>query len=175
MDVQLPGVEEGIDAAITILMSEATAYHEEWLHSKAGDYQEDVRERLERGFQFRGTDYGKARHVQCRLIREFELLFEQVDLLATPMCSISAPLIGAPETVVGGRSLPVMNPLTRFTRLFNLTGLPAISIPCGFSSEGLPLGLQLIGRAWDEITILRAARAYERATNWSAHRPRVVI
>lgn len=68
-------------------------------------------------------------------------------------------------------TVPVLAPLTRYTRVFNLTGLPAISVPCGFSSEGLPVGLQLVGRAWDEATVLRAAHAYGTATEWTQLRP----
>lgn len=171
MEIELPGAHEGHEAALTILMSEATSYHEEWLKARPDDYQADVRARLENGFAFRGIDYGRARHLQYRLIREFELLFERVDLLAMPMCGITAPLIDAGEIVVGGRTAPFMKPLTLFTRLFNLTGLPAISIPCGFTADHLPVGLQLVGRAWDEATVLRVARAYEKATNWGVQRP----
>jgi len=68
-------------------------------------------------------------------------------------------------------TVPVLAPLTRYMRVFNLTGLPAISVPCGFSSEGLPVGLQLVGRAWDEATVLRAAHAYGTATEWTQLRP----
>lgn len=174
VEVALPGATDGLDAAITILMSEATAYHEEWLKTRPQDYQPDVRDRLMRGFPFRGIDYGRARLRQTQLIREYELFFEQIDLIATPMCGIPATLIDTTETTIGGEQVPVMTPLTRFTRLFNLTGLPAISVPCGFSGEGLPIGLQLIGRAWDEPTVLQTAHAYEKATLWSSHHSEAV-
>ena len=64
-----------------------------------------------------------------------------------------------------------MDALTRYTRVFNLTGFPAVSIPCGFSSDALPIGLQLVGRAWDEATVLRAAYAYEAVTPWTRRVP----
>jgi len=166
IEVKLPKVTAGMDAALTILMSEAVAYHEAWLRTRPEDYQPEVRARLERGFAFRGSDYGRARRVQQQLSRDFELLFEQIDLVATPMCAIPAPAIETVEVEIGGQTVPVMSPITRFTRLFNLTRLPAISVPCGFSAEGLPIGLQLVGRAWDEATVLRAARDYEQATSW---------
>ena len=98
-------------------------------------------------------------------------LFQKVDLLATPMCGIPAPRLGQREVTIDGETVPVMAPLTRYTRVFNLTGLPAISVPCGLSSEGLPVGLQLAGRAWDEATVLHAAYAYETATEWTQCRP----
>ncbi len=169
VEVALPGAKDGLDAAITILMSEATAYHEEWLKTRPQDYQPDVLKRLKGGFKYTGLDYGKARLRQSQLKRHYELLFEQYDLIATPMCGIVAPPIDTAEILLNGERVSAMTPLTRFTRLFNLTGLPAISIQCGFSVEGLPIGLQLVCRAWDEATVLRAAYAYEKATLWSTH------
>ncbi len=171
VEVSVPGLEEGMEAALTILSAEAAAVHEEFLRTRPDDYQPDVRARLEKGLQVRGVDYGRARRQGELLRRQFDLLFQQVDLFATPMCAIPAPKIGQREVSIGGESVPVMAPLTRYARVFNLTGLPAITVPCGFSSEGLPLGLQLAGRAWDEVTVLRAACAYERATGWTRHRP----
>jgi len=147
-----------------MLSAEATGIHEEFLRTHPDHYQPDVRARLEKGFAIRGSDYGRARRSGELLRRDLSALFQKVDLLATPMCGISAPKLGQQEVTIGGEMAPVMAPLTRYTRLFNLTGLPAISVPCGFSSEGLPIGLQLVGRAWDEATVLRAAYAYEAAS-----------
>ena len=171
VEVSVPWVEEGMDAALTILMAEATGIHEEFLRTRPDDYQPDVRARLEKGFVVRGIDYGRARRAGELLRRDFVLLFQKVDLLATPMCGIPAPKLGQREVIIDRETVPVMGPLTRYTRVFNLTGLPAISVPCGFSSEGLPIGLQLVGRAWDEAMVLRAACAYEAATEWTQRRP----
>ncbi len=171
VEVSVPWVEEGMDAALTILMAEATGIHEEFLRTRPDDYQPDVRARLEKGFAVRGIDYGRARRAGELLRRDFVLLFQKVDLLATPMCGIPAPKLGQREVIIDRETVPVMGPLTRYTRVFNLTGLPAISVPCGFSSEGLPIGLQLVGRAWDEAMVLRAACAYEAATEWTQRRP----
>jgi aspartyl-tRNA(Asn)/glutamyl-tRNA(Gln) amidotransferase subunit A len=162
IEVSVPHVVEGMEAALTILMAEATAIHEEFLQACPDDYQPDVRARLEKGFAVRGIDYGRARRSGELLRRDLAVLFQKADLLATPVCGIPAPRIGQREVTIDGETVPVMVPLTRYTRVFNLTGLPAISVPCGFSSEGLPIGLQLVGRAWDEATVLRAAYAYER-------------
>ncbi len=175
VEVTVPGVDEGLQAALTILSSEATGIHEEFLRTRPEDYQPDVRTRLEKGFPIRGIDYGRARRTGELLRREYATLLQRVDLLATPMCGIPAPRIGQQEVEVEGERVPVMTPLTRYTRVFNLTGLPAITVPCGFSAEGLPIGLQLVGRAWDEATVLRAAYAYERATDWAQRRPPLQI
>ena len=171
VEVSVPRVGEGMEAALTILMAEATGIHEEFLRTRPDDYQPDVRARLEKGFAVRGSDYGRARRSGELLRCDFAILFQKVDLFATPMCGIPAPRLGQQEVAVDGEAVPVMAPLTRYTRVFNLTGLPAISVPCGFSSEGLPIGLQLVGRAWDEATVLRAAYAYETATEWAQLRP----
>ena len=164
VEVSVPRVVEGMEAALTILMAEATGIHEEFLRTRPDDYQPDVRARLEKGFAIRGSDYGRARRTGELLRRDFISLFQKVDLFATPMCGITAPKLGQREVAIGGEVVPVIAPLTRYTRVFNLMGLPAISVPCGYSSEGLPIGLQLVGRAWDEATVLRAAYAYETAT-----------
>jgi aspartyl-tRNA(Asn)/glutamyl-tRNA(Gln) amidotransferase subunit A len=162
VEVSVPCVVEGMEAALTILSTEATAIHQEFLRTRPDDYQPDVRARLEKGFDITGLDYACARRTGELLRRDLAALFQKIDLFATPMCGITAPRIGQREVTIDRETVPVMAPLTRYTRVFNLTGLPAISVPCGFSSEGLPIGLQLVGRAWDEATVLRAAYAYER-------------
>jgi aspartyl-tRNA(Asn)/glutamyl-tRNA(Gln) amidotransferase subunit A len=171
VEVSVPRVEEGMEAALTILMAEATGIHEEFLRTCSDDYQPDVRTRLEKGFPISGTDYGRARRTGEFLRRDFATLFQRVDLFVTPMCGMTAPKLGQTEVIIDGETVSVRAPLTRYTRVFNLTGLPAISVPCGFSSEGLPIGLQLAGRAWDEATVLRAAHAYETATEWAQRCP----
>ncbi|MGA9350629.1 MAG: amidase [Anaerolineae bacterium] len=171
VEVSVPRVEEGMEAALTILMAEATAIHEEFLRTRPDDYQPDVRARLEKGLAISGMDYGRARRSGELLRRDFAILLQKVDLFATPTCGITAPKLGQREVTIDGETVPVIAPLTRYTRVFNLTGLPAISVPCGFSSERLPIGLQLVGRAWDEATVLRAAYAYEAATEWAQRCP----
>jgi Asp-tRNA(Asn)/Glu-tRNA(Gln) amidotransferase A subunit family amidase len=103
-------------------------------------------------------------------MRELEVLFDQVDLLATPMSGLPAPPHGAEQMVVDGQDYDVLTAFTWFSRVFNLTGSPSISVPCGFTSGGLPIGLQLVGALFDEATVLRAAHAYERATEWHLRR-----
>jgi len=94
-----------------------------------------------------------------------ELFFESTDLLIVPTTPIAAP------TIEGHDAVEQAGRLTRFTAPFNLASLPAISIPCGFTSEGLPIGLQIISRAWADAKVLNAAHAYEQATEWHKLRP----
>jgi aspartyl-tRNA(Asn)/glutamyl-tRNA(Gln) amidotransferase subunit A len=171
VDVQVPGLEDGISAGLVIWNAEATAVHEEWLQTRPQDYDPRVGPRLGNGFSVSGVAYARAQHARRQLIRNLEVLFEEVDLLATPMCAIGAPPQGASQVVVDDREFDVLPALTRYSRVFNLTGLPAVSVPCGFTSDDLPVGVQLVGALYDEGTVLRAAHAYERATDWHLRQP----
>jgi aspartyl-tRNA(Asn)/glutamyl-tRNA(Gln) amidotransferase subunit A len=94
-----------------------------------------------------------------------------VDCLLAPTLPIAAPPVTAAEVYIGDRTESVRLALTLFTRLFNISGHPVVCLPCGFNQEGMPLSLQLVGRGFDEETILRLARAYEEATAWHTRRP----
>jgi aspartyl-tRNA(Asn)/glutamyl-tRNA(Gln) amidotransferase subunit A len=102
------------------------------------------------------------------LRHSYEEFFSTYDLLLTPTTPIGAPPLEGPDAVKQAATL------TRFTSPFNLTGLPAISLPCGFSSAGLPLGLQIITRPWGEAALLRAGQAYESVTQWHVRQPELL-
>ncbi len=126
-------------------------------HITANDWQmhpdwfgADVRERLESGRSSTSTEYSLARRTQAEMNHRFAQFFEQYDFLLLPTTPIPAPLIEGSDAVEQARRL------TRFTAPFNLTGLPAISVPCGFSKEGLPIGLQIIAKAWNEAGVTDA-------------------
>jgi Asp-tRNA(Asn)/Glu-tRNA(Gln) amidotransferase A subunit family amidase len=97
------------------------------------------------------------------------MFFEKYDLLLLPTTPIAAPLIEETGAIQAAKSL------TRFTSPFNLTGLPAISIPCGFSTTGMPIGLQIVSKHWAEEKVLQAGNAYENATEWHNHHPNVEV
>jgi Asp-tRNA(Asn)/Glu-tRNA(Gln) amidotransferase A subunit family amidase len=105
--------------------------------------------------------------------RQSRDLLKKVDLLAGPTVPITACKIGTTNLEIGNTSMAVIPALTQYTRPFDLNGFPAITVPCGFSREGLPIGLQLAGRPFDEETVLRAAHAFEQATEWHQRRPRM--
>lgn len=114
------------------------------------------------------TDYVRAQLLRKRLIRELMETLDQVTVLATPAQVEAAPRLDEYH--------PLDNPLRQLQNLdapFNLVGLPAISVPCGFTSKALPIGLQLVGKPFDEVTVLRAAYAYEQQARWFEKRPRV--
>jgi aspartyl-tRNA(Asn)/glutamyl-tRNA(Gln) amidotransferase subunit A len=163
--VPLPGVREAALANGLMVASDAATFHKERLSQAPQDFGEDVLQRLQNGASLPLADYIQARRTQALLRRQFFLFFEQFDLLLMPVTPVAAPPIAGPDAVEMARLL------TRYTAPFNLTGLPALSMPCGFTLEGLPIGLQLIGGHWQEARLLRAGYAYEQATEWHRRLP----
>ena len=167
-EVSLPHIAEAVAAVNTIMLPEALAYHQRWLAERSQDYGDDVRRRLEMGTTFLAVHYVQAQRLRELMVREWRQVLERVDLLATPTTPMPAPLIETSE-------LQTTLTLVRFTNPFNLVGLPAISVPCGFTRQGLPTGLHLAGRWFQEETVLRAACAYQRATEWHRRAPPVTL
>jgi aspartyl-tRNA(Asn)/glutamyl-tRNA(Gln) amidotransferase subunit A len=150
-----------------MLASEASAAHERWMRERPGDYGDLTRRALALGYFVSAVDYVNARREQARIRVAFAAMFETVDLLVTPALPRTALAIGEPVS---------REPSEAWNRLlvpFNLAGLPALSIPCGFDAAGLPIGLQIVGAPFDEARVLRAGRAYERETEWHRRRPPV--
>jgi aspartyl-tRNA(Asn)/glutamyl-tRNA(Gln) amidotransferase subunit A len=158
-------------AAFLILMAEGAASLEKWHRTRAMDLGEDVRSRLNLGAAVLATQYLKAQRVRRLVQEEFSRVFRQVDVIVTPQLPITAPRIDQGTVAWGKKTEPVPSALTRFTRIYNLVGIPALSVPCGFSSAGLPMGLQIAGRPFDEATVLRVGHAYESNTTWKDRRP----
>ncbi len=164
-EVSLPLIAEAPAAVSAIMLPEALAYHKRWLAERPQDYGEDVRARLEMGLLYPAVSYVQAQRFRSLIVEEWrQKVFDRVDLLAVPTTPVPAPSLDEND-------LQTTLTLTRFTGPFNLTGLPAISIPCGFTKGGLPIGMQLVGRWWDEATVLRAAHAYQQATDWHKRAP----
>jgi hypothetical protein len=108
---------------------------------------------------------------QGATVQEFRKVFESVDVVVTPTTPITAWKIGDWHVDAGGQQESVLAASWRFTYPFNLTGLPAVSVPCGFDRRGLPVGLQIAARPYDEMTLLRVAHAYERTHDWTNRTP----
>jgi len=160
--------------ASIIQMAEATAYHSKLIRENASKIYPPVRIRLEAGIFISATDYIQAQRARTLFYRQSLDLLKKVDLLVGPTLPVTAFPIGTTEVKVGNQNVNVISLLTQYTRPFNLNGFPAITVPCGFSDDGLPIGLQLVGRPFDEETVLRAAHAYEQATEWHRRRPPIV-
>jgi aspartyl-tRNA(Asn)/glutamyl-tRNA(Gln) amidotransferase subunit A len=153
--VELSWMREAALANGVMVQADAAAYHRERLAQHPDWFGADVRQRLQAGAACASTDYALARRTQAETRRKFENLFADYDILLTPTTPIPAPLIEGTDAIEQARRL------TRFTAPFNLTGLPALSLPCGVTSAGLPVGLQIVSGAWQEAKVLRAGRAYE--------------
>jgi aspartyl-tRNA(Asn)/glutamyl-tRNA(Gln) amidotransferase subunit A len=170
-EVDLKGMEETARLAAEITGDEAFAYHEKWLEQKPQDYGKDVRLRLLQNAKAKASAYIRAQQDRIAYGERLVAALKSVHLLIAPTLPVVAPFIGQNDVRIGSSTQDVRLALLSLTRPGNLAGLPAISIPCGFSSEGLPVGLQLIGRRSDEATLLRAAYVFERATPWHRQFP----
>ncbi len=170
-EVNLAEVTHVGPASFAIVATEALAYHAEWMRTRRADYQPDVRERLTMGALVSGVQYVRAQQVRQLVRREVDAALARRDVLLAPATPIPAPVLGEKETELGDGKSDVRSALIRFTRPFNLSGHPACSVSCGFTAAGLPIGMQLVGRPFDEATVLRAADAYQRLTDWHARRP----
>jgi aspartyl-tRNA(Asn)/glutamyl-tRNA(Gln) amidotransferase subunit A len=175
-EVPLSGLAEDVEAATNVIVAEANYYHEShgYFPARAAEYGEDVRGHLERGAQLRAVDYMRGVDRKRAIAAEFDEAFERVDVIVAPATPISAPRIGATAIrVAGERETTVRAELLRMARPANISGHPAISVPCGFTSAGLPVGLQIIGPKWGEARLLAIALAYEEATEWHARHPKL--
>ncbi len=170
-EAELPLAEHAAGASFAVIASEALAYHEVWLKERAAEYQADVRERLRLGAFVSGAQYLRGQRVRALMRDEANAALERFDVLVAPTTPVVATVVGQPEVTIEHEATDVRAALTRFTRHFNMSGHPACSLPCGFTAAGLPIGMQIVGRAFDEATVLRVADAYQRATDWHTRRP----
>lgn len=157
-DVALPGFEVSEKASAKILLAEAAAYHLNHIEHDADHIGEDVLTRFKWGLDVTGVEYALARRTQLEWKHKIERLFDSIDVLVLPATPIPATRIEESDPVALSRGN-----LTRFTRMFNLTGHPALVLPCGRTADGLPIGLQIVGPHWQEEKIIQIARSYEEA------------
>jgi aspartyl-tRNA(Asn)/glutamyl-tRNA(Gln) amidotransferase subunit A len=161
-DVSIPHAGDVAAIYLHIVLTEAAAYHATTLERRPEDYMPNVRIRLEMGRYILGEDYARALRGRELIRREVDAALEGVDALLLPALAIPAPKIGVPTVRIGAAEEPVRNIMLRCTQAFNVSGHPAISIPCGATTDGLPVGAQLVG-AWAETpALLRVASAVER-------------
>jgi aspartyl-tRNA(Asn)/glutamyl-tRNA(Gln) amidotransferase subunit A len=170
-EVSLEHVGSVAAGSMAIVAAEALAYHAEWVRTRPGDYQPDVIERLRAGVFVSGVHYVRAQQARALVRRAVDAALARRDVLVSPATPIAATRLGENEVAAGQGTIDVRSSLLRFTRPFNFTGHPACALPCGFTPDGLPVGLQIVGRPFDEATVLRVADAYQRATNWHTRRP----
>ncbi len=173
VEVSLPLFEYAQPISNAILSAEATAAHRDILLSDGDKLYPQVRDRLEEGLFITASEYLRAQQARQVFCQQVAGLLQNVDLLAGPVEPVTAPVILERRIDIGGESIPAVPLLTKYTRVYNITGSPAISVPCGFADDGLPAALHLAGRNFDEHTVIRAAYAYQQATDWHTRRPPV--
>jgi aspartyl-tRNA(Asn)/glutamyl-tRNA(Gln) amidotransferase subunit A len=163
-------LEAGNDAAIAVLRAEAYAYHQPLLATDAERYNPETLRRIQRGAEVTAAAYIVAQRQIGELRLAAGRLFGSVDLLVTPTTPVSPPTIAEVEANMEhlrARELAML----RNTRPWNALGLPTISVPCGFTKNGVPIGLQISGAIGDDARVLAIAHAYEQATDWHRKRP----
>ncbi|MBA3584657.1 MAG: Asp-tRNA(Asn)/Glu-tRNA(Gln) amidotransferase subunit GatA [Gemmatimonadetes bacterium] len=172
VDVEIQNIHGNISAQLTVEACEPSAYHARWLRERPEDYGEDVRLLLELGEMHLATHYIQAQRYRGLLRREFLEAFKSVDVFVCPTLPFTATKVGEMEVVIeDGAAEDMLGAIMQFTGVPSLTGLPSLAVPCGFDAEGLPVGMQVIGRPFDEATLFRIGAAYQRATDFHEQAP----
>jgi aspartyl-tRNA(Asn)/glutamyl-tRNA(Gln) amidotransferase subunit A len=164
-DVQIPSLK-ATHSFLLIMLAEAYAYHERDIREHPELYGEVLRERVLAGALVTGAEYMQAQRIRSEICRETAEVLRGVDVLATPTTPRPATPFAQAHDPDFGFPRSNMPP-------FNITGSPTLALPCGFSSSGLPISLQIAGRPFEEGTVLRVGHAYEQATPWHTRRPSV--
>lgn len=170
-EVSIPHLRYALGSELAILSAEASSYHRERMRLQADDFSSDVRQELDAGMVILATDYLLGQRVRRVILGEFVECFRKVDVLATPTIPIPAPRIGETVVRIGGRDYSLLDAIWRNVYPSNLTGSPTICFPCGFSKARFPLSLQLIGRHFDEVTLLRAGYQFQLETDFHQQVP----
>ncbi len=171
--VSLKGLDELTEAGRVSLAVEAYHLHKADLERRAADIGADVKALIEQGIPITATEYVSAQLIRYKMRRALDELFQQVDLIITPTTAVTAFPFDMTTVTVGGTQEGSRAAGTRLTRPLNASGHPALSVCCGFDNAGMPVGLQIAGKFWDEATVLQAGYAYEQATEWHKKRPAV--
>ncbi|MGE3270852.1 MAG: amidase [Chloroflexota bacterium] len=174
--VHFPDLEAMMKARVAF-GAEGLALHDPWLKAHPEEYSDELRRRLLANYFIPGRDLARANRVRRLLKEKFAEAFKTVDLIAAPTTPVTSWPLDAPTIPVFDKrtnqtvELPPMMLTLRLTSPGNVSGLPAINVPGGFTSEGLPIGFQLIGRPFEDDLVLGAAHAYEQATRWFTRKP----
>jgi len=170
--IALPQAHAVMPLSVLIAECESSTYHAQWMQTRPQDYAPDVKARFEPGLRVTATRYIEAQNERKRLTREFlHTVLAKIDMVFTPLLPIPVPTIAATESSDPANLRALIPMFTRNTRLPSFFGLPAISIPAGFSRNGMPVAFQLFGRPFAEALLLRAGHAYQSVTDWHKRSP----
>jgi aspartyl-tRNA(Asn)/glutamyl-tRNA(Gln) amidotransferase subunit A len=172
IQVELPDQRQLTAACQLVLAPEAAAFHKRWLIERPQDYGPQVLMRLQNGLAIPAVLYLETMRWRGPALAAYMAAVAGVDAVIAPVAPIAAPTIAESDVGNSPDAESVIQRLTRFTRPVNYLGLPSLSIPMGFTSAGLPVGMQLIGRSFDEATLLRIGAAFQRATDFHDRVPK---
>ena len=174
VDIDMPDMTHCRTVSLTVQMPEALSYHMPLLNEKGDLYSTDFRAGLALGQCILAEHYVRAKRMISNYRQQTNKNFEQVDLILTPATPIIAPKLDSVNVNIEGTNEAIGNAITRYTTFFNMTGHPAITLPCAMHSKGLPIGVQLIGRYFDESLVLKVANMIQNNDNFKIPNPAVV-
>ena len=155
------------------MKAEGAANHRPWKQTRADEYSEEVGKRLEAGYFILATDYINALQYRAFALQDIlENVFSQVDVLHTPVLPIPTPTLEQTAYSNGPAYLKMVVSLTRNTRPINFLGLPALSVTCGYTPDGMPTSYQLVGRPFSEQLLFQLGHRYQQETRWHLVRPK---
>ena len=170
-ECSIPALNDSISISGTILLTEAAEIHLDNLRERPDDFDSDVRGRLEEGAMTPAVSYIAAQRARAEFNRAIAEAMQTYDILLAPTTALGAPKLGNRVVDVGGAQEAKLAIMPRLTRPHNICGIPTVSVPCGFTAEGLPIGIQLAARAFEDALALQVAYAYEQATDWHRQHP----
>ncbi len=170
-ECSIPALQNSISISGTILLTEAAEIHLDNLRERADDFDPAVRGRLEEGAMTPAVSFIAAQRARTEFNRAIAEAMQTYDILLAPTTALGAPKLGDRVVDVGGVQEAKLAIMPRLTRPHNICGIPTVSVPCGFTSDGLPIGMQLAARSFEDALALQVAYAYEQATDWHTRRP----
>ena len=173
-EVEVDGLEHAITALKIVNMAEPAGTHGRWVRTRAAEYGADLRTLMDGAELFFASHYVQADRYRSFVAARLASVLDRFDVIVTPTVEFGAPPLGAEEiTLPGGQQVDVISGVLRYNSLPSLTGLPALSVPVGFTDGGLPVGMQIIGRAFEEQVLLALGEAYQERTDWHRRTPPV--
>ncbi len=172
-ECSIPALNDSISISGTILLTEAAEIHLDNLRRQPDDFGSDVRGRLEEGAMTPAVTYIAAQRARTEFNQAIAEAMKIYDVLLAPTTALGAPKLSENFVDVGGAHEAKLSIMPRLTRPHNICGIPTVSVPCGFTSEGLPIGMQLAARSFEDALALQVAHLYEQATEWHTRRPRL--
>lgn len=172
VDIDLPDLTSMAPVHRAIAFSEASSIHEEFILTRAEEYGDTIRDRQEAGRGMLASEYLKAWRLRGEFARQFSEAWRRADVMITPTCPVPAAPLGTSKVSTGSRGLEALHSVyTRYVAPTSSMGLPSLSVPCGFTSDGLPVGIQFFGPPHSEPLLFYIAASYEVSTQWADHHP----